>query len=325
MKNTGDINRNGQQLLRITGEPGTDYNSRIWILKCRRCATIYGCNSTDGWQRKCPQCGQGAAGLPIPIERDGEDWTRDEHIIAFNLYCAIPFGRIHERNPDVIELAALLGRKVGSASRKLANFSRLDPVHQARDVKGLEHGSKGEELVWNEFADQPEELAFESARLLADRLGCKIEQVAEVDEAELSLPGVEREAIVRLRVNQWFFRRRVLSAYNYRCCVTGLSMPGLLVASHVIPWCEDAANRLNARNGLCLNALHDRAFDRGLMWVEEGFVVRISPKLLFVRAGEPEEARWLCGFDGKPLQLPNAFTPDPELLRRHADAARKRN
>lgn len=269
MKTSGDINKNSQQLLRLTDEPGTDHNSRIWILKCRLCANIYGCNSTDGWQRKCPRCGDGAPGLPIPTERDGEGWSREEHIIAFNLYSAIPFGRIHERNPSVIELAALLGRRVGSASRKLANFSRLDPAIRARDLKGLSNGSKGEELVWNEFADHPEQLAYESARLVADRLGCKVEQMAEVDENELLPLGLEREAMVRLRVNQWFFRRRVLAAYNYRCCITGLSVPELLVASHVIPWRDDAANRLNVRNGLCLNALHDHAFDRGLMWVEE--------------------------------------------------------
>lgn len=80
-------------------------------------------------------------------------------------------------------------------------------------------------------------------------------------------------------MNQSFFRSRILSAYDYRCCVTGLTVRPLLVASHIIPWSEDAANRLNPRNGLCLNALHDRAFDRGLMWIEPDFTIRFSPYL----------------------------------------------
>lgn len=222
------------------------------------------------------------------------------------------------RNPEIIELAALLGRKVGSVSRKLANFSRLDPILQARDVHGLEHGAKGEEQVWREFAEQPEALAFESARLLANLLGHRIEEVAEIDESDLPPPGVEREALVKLRVNQAFFRQRVLSAYEFKCCVTGLSSRPLLVASHIVPWAEDAANRLNARNGLCLNALHDRAFDRGLMWIETNFVIRLSSKLRETTTESKQTVDWLLSFDGKPLLLPSDFQPDEGLLAKHA-------
>ena len=318
MKNPGDINKKSQQLLRLTDQPGTDHNSRVWVLKCTRCLEIYGCNSTDAWERKCPNCGRGAAGLATPIERDGEDWNREEHVIAFNLYSQIPFGTIHMRNPKLIELAALLGRKVGSASRKLANFSRLDPVHRARDVKGLEHGSKGEEEVWSEFARHPEALAFESARLLADRLGFNVEDMAELDKAELPPPGIEREAIVRRRVNQWFFRSRVLSAYECRCCVTGLTIQPLLTASHILPWAENEENRLNAKNGLCLNAMHDRAFDRHLMWIEDGFVIRFAPRLFKTTSETKEPSDWLTRFEGRQLILPKKFTPDPMFLRKHA-------
>src|SRR6185436_3558187 len=103
------------------------------------------------------------------------------------------------RNHDVIELAALLGRKVGSASRKLANFARLDPVLQARDIQGLPHGAKGEEEVWDEFRQRPELFVFESTLLLAERSGYKLEQVAEIKESDLPPPGLEREALVKLR------------------------------------------------------------------------------------------------------------------------------
>jgi len=222
------------------------------------------------------------------------------------------------RNPKIIELAAILGRKVGSASRKLANFSRLDPVHMTRGVHGLAHGCKGEEEIWQEFDQRPESLALESARLLSDRLGSSIEDVADIDQWDLPPPGLEREALVKLRVNQSFFRHRVLSAYEYRCCVTGLTNPLLLVASHIVPWAEDAGHRLNPRNGLCLNALHDRAFDRGLMWVESNFVVRLSPKIGSTSGEAKQSAEWLMSFDGKKLILPRHFRPDTDLLAKHA-------
>jgi predicted restriction endonuclease len=134
-------------------------------------------------------------------------------------------------------------------------------------------------------------------------------------------PGVEREALVKLRVNQAFFRQRVLSAYEFRCCVTGLQSRSLLVASHIVPWAEDAANRLNARNGLCLNALHDRAFDRGLMWIEPDFVIRLSPKLRETNDDSKQTVDWLFSFDGKKLLLPTNFQPDLKFLTKHASRA----
>ena len=251
--------------------------------------------------------------------RENNNWTREEHIMAFNLYCQIPFGRIHMGNPRIIELARLIGRSVGSVSYKLSNFARLDPALRARGIQGSPHGAKGEEEVWNEFADHPEALAYESERLLAQRLGKPIEEVADIDTKDLPAAGIEREATVRVRVNQSFFRRRIISAYEFRCCVTGLAMRELLVASHIVPWAQDAPNRLNPRNGLCLNALHDRAFDRGLMWVEDGFTIRFSKRLSAETKKPDATLAWLTSFEGQTLRLPKRFSPDPELLRRHAE------
>jgi putative restriction endonuclease len=246
------------------------------------------------------------------------NWTTEDHIIAFNIYCQIPFGQIDEGTPEVQELARLVGRSVGAASRKLANFARLDPALKKRGIKGLSHGAKGEEEVWNEFATNPEGLALESERLVAKRLVKSVEETAEIEIDDLPEPGIEREAIVRLRVKQNFFRRRVISAYRFRCCVTGLTNPKLLVASHIVPWSEDAANRLNPKNGLSLNPLHDRAFDRHLMWIDSEFVVRMSPKLAESNNEAKQTVDWLMSFDGKPLLLPKSFKPDPDLLAKHA-------
>jgi putative restriction endonuclease len=252
----------------------------------------------------------------------GDNWSREEHILAFNLYSQIPFGTIHERNPKIQALAKLIGRSVGAVSRKLANFSRLDPFLQQRGIKGLAHGAKGEEEVWNEFAKHPELLAFESEQLLANRKGKSVEEIAQIETDDLPPAGKEREAIVRVRVNQSFFRRRVLSAYNFRCCITGLSVRSLLVASHIVPWAADSANRLNPRNGLCLNALHDRAFDYGLIWIETDFTIRVSTKIHDAENGTSELAVWLSRFEGKRLLLPDKFQPDPQLLFEHARKSR---
>lgn len=322
MKAVGDNNRNNQQLLRLTKESGTDNNARIWVLKCRKCLHIYGCNSTDAFERKCPECQNGAAGLGIPVERDGQDWTHDEHLLAFELYNRIPFGTIHVRNPLLLERAALLGRKIGAVSYKLANFARLDPIQQARDIKGMPHGAKGEEAVWEEFGRNPEAFVLECERLLASRLGKSLEELAEIETDDLPKEGVERQAMVRIRVNQSFFRKRILSAYDFRCCVTGLSNQALLTASHILPWAENTEHRLNPKNGLCLNALHDRAFDRHLMWIEGGYIIRFSRHLAKTKTNRHEATDWLTVFEGKKLILPKNFAPATEFLEQHAEKCR---
>jgi len=108
------------------------------------------------------------------MAKPSNKWTRDEHILVFNLYCRIPFGRQHSRAPEIIELAKLLGRSRGSVALKLNNFSRLDPELKARGIRGAAHGAKGEIEVWRDFEDDPEALAFESERLLAQFTGRKL-------------------------------------------------------------------------------------------------------------------------------------------------------
>ncbi len=203
-------------------------------------------------------------------------WTRDELIIAYNLYRKIPFGRIHIHNPEIVSLAKALGRTPSAVSWKLANFASLDPSLKKRNITGASHGSKADLEVWNEFNGDWDRLAFESEKLLAQKMGRQIEDVLDVEVIYLPKTGVERETLVKIRVNQSFFRRSVLAAYNFQCCITGLEIPELLNASHIIPWAKDVANRVNPRNGLCLNAIHDRAFDRGLLTITPDFTVKIS-------------------------------------------------
>lgn len=247
------------------------------------------------------------------------NWNREQHILAFRLYNEIPFGKIHTGNPQLQELAKLIGRSVNAVSLKLVNFARLDPVLQKRNIKGMSHGAKGEEDIWDEFSEHPEELALESERLLAKWSGKPLEEVADIKTDDLPKSGIERDAVVKIRVSQSFFRRRILSAYDFRCCVTGLAARPLLTASHIVPWAEDEENRLNPKNGLCLNALHDRAFDRHLMWIDDQFLIRFAPQLHQKSKDENKAAsEWVTQFEGRPLLLPKNFSPDPKFLKGHA-------
>ena len=241
------------------------------------------------------------------------DWTRDELIVAFNLYCKIPFGRIHIRNPLVIELAKAVGRTPSAVSWKLANFARLDPALQKRNIAGATHGARAEVEIWNEFSNDWDRLAFESERLLEQLTG----RTSELVEVAQEFPeGRSREALIRARVNQGFFRAAVLASYGARCCITGLSIAQLLTASHIVPWSVDIKNRTNPRNGLCLNALHDRAFDCGLLTVTPDLKVKLSPR---VKRNPTERAarEFLGRYEGVSISLPRRFAPNTDFLHYH--------
>lgn len=240
-----------------------------------------------------------------------QNWTRDELILAFDLYCRTPFGKLHHRNPDIIALAEVIGRSPSALAWKLSNFARLDPSLQQRNIKGASHGSKGEEEIWREFFDNPDALVVESERLSSR---------APMTRAVLDKPfpeGATRETTVRARIHQDFFRAAVLAAYGGNCCITGLRTPQLLNASHIVPWSIDPKNRTNPRNGLCLNALHDRAFDVGLLTITTDYRVEISPAISHVR--DKAESELLIRFDGHRITLPDRFMPDPQFLQFHRE------
>ena len=255
----------------------------------------------------------------MPINK----WTREELILAFNLYFKIPFGKIDDRTPEIISLAKIIGRTPSAVALKLANFARLDPVLKKRGIAGASHGSKLDIVVWEEFNGDLEKLSFESEVLLAEKMGKRVEEVSGIYVLDLHKEGKEREALVKRRVNQSFFRKTILAAYSIRCCITGLSISSLLTASHIIPWSEDEANRMNPRNGLCLNALHDRAFDKGWITVTPDFSVIVSPKIKKM-SNDKAISDLLLKYDGLHILEPKRFVPDPRFLEYHNDVVFKK-
>jgi putative restriction endonuclease len=245
-------------------------------------------------------------------------WSREESIVAFNLYCKIPFGKIHYKHPNIVALAHLLGRTPSSIALKLVNFASLDPALQKRNISGMKHISKRDEEIWNEFYGNPEELAYESEVLLARYKKEPVEKTAHIDLDGLPTKGKEREALIKTRVNQSFFRYIIMTSYENRCCVTGLSVPELLVASHIIPWSVDEKRRMSPHNGLCLNMLHDKAFDKGLITITPEYVVKLSPSLGELKDKTALET-FFAPYENKSVRLPQRFFPDKEFLKYHND------
>ncbi|HEY8354332.1 MAG TPA: HNH endonuclease [Methylophilaceae bacterium] len=98
--------------------------------------------------------------------------------------------------------------------------------------------------------------------------------------------------------------------------MSGLSEPRLLVASHIVPWRSDKQNRPNPRNGLCLSALHDNAFDSGLITLTDKFEV-VSETLH--RRKDAFLKQVLLPLEGKVITLPERFLPEIDFIARHRE------
>lgn len=246
-------------------------------------------------------------------------WTRDELILAINLYCKLPFGKMHKSNVEVIQLAQLIGRTPSSIALKLGNFASFDPTLKARGIKGASNTSKLDAKIWNEFYNNWDTALLESEKLLAATKHTTVAKLNNVNLKDLPKEGLEKERIVKVRVNQSIFRKVVLATYNYKCCITGISNPELLIASHIVQWAIDEKNRMNPMNGLTLNALHDKAFECGLITIDaDTYKVKISSKLKQKNASESVK-RNFWDYEDKEIVLPDKFLPAKDFLRIHND------
>ena len=240
------------------------------------------------------------------------NWTRQELIIAFNLYCKLSFGQYHQSNKEIIELSKILHRTPSSVSLKLCNFARFDPALRERGVKGMMHGSKLDEVVWNEFNNNWDELAYQSEVALAELKGQdKEDLLSHIEE----LPeGRERDVIVKARVNQNFFRQMILVSYNSRCAICALPEERLLVASHIVPWSENKSLRMNPQNGICMCNLHDKAFDTGLISINKNYELLFSGPIKRLSHVPAIQKSFL---EYQRIVPPERFLPDPEFILYH--------
>jgi putative restriction endonuclease len=253
--------------------------------------------------------------------RNGINWTRDESILAFDLYCRIPFKRTKANNPEVIALAKALDRTPASIARKLGNFGAYDPELKRQEISGLSHTSKLDEAIWNEFNADWEKLVIEADQLRRIYTGQK--SIPEPEPINRQITGAtERITTAKQRIYQGFFRTSVLSGYNQQCCICRVPHREILIASHIVPWSVREDARVNPQNGLCLCASHDLAFERGLIGIGTDFSVLVAER---VKKSKDLASQFLfTAFEAKRISLPDRFTPREEFLEWRLERFRER-
>ena len=251
-----------------------------------------------------------------------DNWTEEQITVVLYEYCRRPFGQFSGTKPFIIELGKLIRRTPGAIVRKVGNLASFDPQMKARGVGGLGHTSKLDELIWNRYFGHWDQLAYDAELLIAKFKEKKLEESLEdslsVDLSNLP-QGKERKQEVKRRINQDFFRKTVLSSYNYKCCITGINNLDLIQASHIVGWSKDEENRTNPQNGLCLNILFHKAYDENLLGISPDYEIFISEKIFGERLKDVGQGTidYIRSFDHQRLILPRRFYPDKDMLAAH--------
>ena len=150
----------------------------------------------------------------MAVDRTGIKWSREEIILAFDLYCRTPFGKISQGNPEIIKLAQLLGRTPGSVGLKMHNLAHHDPELQKRNVTAMAHGSKLDGEIFSEFSRDWTSLSYQAQLIRAKMQNKDISEVIDLGDIDLIPAGKYRDHMMKTRVGQYFFRMAVLNSYE---------------------------------------------------------------------------------------------------------------
>ncbi|NMM94698.1 restriction endonuclease [Bifidobacterium sp. DSM 109957] len=263
-------------------------------------------------------------------------------MMAFALYRILEPRECDDKGLDVQRLARFLQRTPGSVALKIWNIAAYDVNRQARGLAGMKHGSKMDARIWEWYAAEPDNFMAECLTLLENALlqadeststltplapdrHSSLESATKLLLAGKTPDGKERMATTLQRVNQSYFRNSLLQNYRNTCCMTGIQIPSLLVASHIKPWkASTPSEKTAAANGLLLNAFHDRAFDQGLITIDDDYRVVVNHGR--VKHSEIND-KWIYSFEGHAITLPSINLPSHEFIEYHhkhiflADAA----
>lgn len=142
-----------------------------------------------------------------------------------------------------------------------------------------------------------------------------------IDHFNLTKEGEDVASESKRRKGQDYFRRMILANYGGRCALTGIDVPQLLLASHIIPWADKThkQERLNPCNGICLSALYDKAFDQGLITISPDNYSVILSSALQENETKAYYDKHFGFIKGQKLTLPTEYLPSREFLAYHRD------
>jgi putative restriction endonuclease len=121
---------------------------------------------------------------------------------------------------------------------------------------------------------------------------------------------------VKARLNQNVYRRMMIDIYSGSCCITGMNIPEVNRASHIISWADDPSKRLDPSNGLYLSATYDAAFDKHLISLDDDYRIILSSEIKDHYKNE-SVADYFVKKEGCKINLPSSYQPNKKYLAKH--------
>lgn len=236
-------------------------------------------------------------------------WSREDIIIAYALYCITPLNQMRISNKIIQQVAENFPHSVSSLIMRMKNFAAIDPNSK---VKGAPHAAKADRIIFEEFKNDWGTLSVQAETLT----GLALFDANPINGAKPLSSLTDKNKVSRER---HFFRASVFVSYENTCCISGMTIPAMLVASHIKPFrsCRTTCERTDPANGLLLNTFYDKAFDGGLITVTPDYKIHVSSLVKEKRDGFTR--RWLIDLEGTSIVLPERFYPNKECLEYHND------
>lgn len=243
----------------------------------------------------------------------GSDWSKEETTLAFFGYKLTPIDKQDPSNPEIQKLARLIKHTHESIKDKFSFFASLD-TSMPKNISGTEN-LLGKEIV-NKYSNNTEQL-FSDTKTILKRLK-KIKNIDEYPKMliEIDTEDTEKTVNVKMRKHQQQFRAFILSIYDYKCCITGFRTLDLLEAAHIVAWSEYKEYRLKGNNGLCINSMFHKAYDKYMVSITPDYIFKVNMDLI-----EHDDRLLLeifMHYHDKKIYLPDErYKPDKELLAIH--------
>lgn len=193
-------------------------------------------------------------------------------------------------------------------------FDNINPRQTSYPAKSFCSAAMKQLLEYCEY-DLKENEAW---KLLQVKSGAKQVSKELITIFDIDKTGEDKVVEARVRLGQSYFRKMVLQNYQNKCCVTGLNVPQILRASHIVGWAEDKANRMNPENGLCLSATYDAAFDKHLISFDDDYRMIVSKEIKDYYTADVTK-QYFEKYEGKQIALPSQYLPSKQLLERHRE------
>jgi putative restriction endonuclease len=244
-------------------------------------------------------------------------WHQLVHSTSFSANFALPF--YHLKSDGFWHLYTCVGKEILlTASHSIKSFAQLKDV--------VDYASLNEDL-FELFSNQHTREVLKQALLstyfpATHNLAANNELITTIINQILHEPPAtyktkaayfdEEEIFIRGGV----FKKEIPKIYNYTCCISGMRVIAdkevqMIDACHIVPFSESGDDTISNGLSLCPN-LH-RAFDRGLIAINEEYRVIVKP------FHEGDNVYSIKQFEGQPISLPKQkeFLPAMNNLMKH--------